>query len=114
VHDPLFAAKALNRTEFFRAGGALAGVVLENHLQELCKDQTPPIQPTGHGINKLNEALKNALVYDQTQFHRVQVMGDIRNRCDHSVSNPPSKEEVSELIEDVGKLLNAYPVRLRS
>jgi hypothetical protein len=38
-------------------------------------------------------------------------MGDIRNRCSHSVSDPPSREDVWELIENVEAFLRGYPVR---
>lgn len=105
--DPLFEAKVLFRTGFFPAAGAMAGVILEQHLRALCASQTPPLKPRGNTIDPLSETLKSAQIYDQTQHRRVQVMGDIRNRCSHSVSNPPSKEEVWELIEDVSNFIHS-------
>lgn len=108
--EPLFEAKILFKTGYFPAAGAMAGVVLEQHLKALCFNQTPPLTPRGNTISPLSEALKAAEVYDQTQHRRVQVMGDIRNRCGHAVSNPPSREEVWELIENVDNFLSSYPV----
>ncbi|BDI15863.1 hypothetical protein ANSO36C_16650 [Nostoc cf. commune SO-36] len=107
----LFEAKALFRAGYFPAAGARAGVILEHHLKALCAIQNPPILTRGDTINPLNDALKAAQIYDQTQHRRIQVMGDIRNRCSHSVSNPPSKEEAWELIEDVNTFVHSYPVK---
>lgn len=110
ANEPLFEAKALFRAGYFPAAGAVTGVVLERHLKQLCTNQTPSVIARGETINPLNDALKSAQVYDQTQHRRIQVMGDIRNRCSHSVSNPPSKEEVWELIEDVDSFIRSYPI----
>jgi hypothetical protein len=104
----LFEAKALFRAGYFPAAGAVAGVVLERHLKTLCESQDPPIIARGDTINALNNALKAAQLYDQTQHRRIQVMGDIRNRCSHAVSNPPSKEEAWELIENVSNFVCSY------
>jgi hypothetical protein len=109
--DPLFEAQALFRAGYFPAAGAIAGVTLERHLVGLCTSQIPPITLAKPTINPLNAALKDANVYDQTQMRRIQVMADIRNRCDHAVANPPSKEEVWELIEGVRKFIREYPIK---
>jgi hypothetical protein len=89
----------------------MAGVVLERHLKELHAKHIPSASASGDTINPLNNALRAAEVYDITQFRRIQIMGDIRNRCGHSVSNPPTREEVWELIEGVGKFRKDYPAQ---
>ena len=88
----------------------MAGVILEQHLKTLCFAQTPPLTLRGNTIDPLSETLKSAKVYDQTQHRRIQVMADIRNRCSHSVTTPASKEEIWELIEDVGKFISSYVI----
>jgi hypothetical protein len=88
----------------------MAGVILEQHLKSLCEIQTPPLKLRGNTIDPLSETLKSAQIYDQTQHRPIQVMGDIRNHCSHSVGKPASKEEVWELIEDVRKFMASYPV----
>lgn len=108
--DPLFEAKVLFKTGHFPSAGAMAGVILEQHLKALCEIQTPPLKLRGNTIDPLSETLKSAQIYDQTQHRRIQVMGDIRNRCSHSVSRPASKEEVWELIEDVGSFMSSHPI----
>lgn len=108
--DPLFDAKALYRAGFFPAAGAMAGVILEGHLKRLCLSRNLQIAFDKDGINNANNTLRTAGVYDLTQHRRVQVMGDIRNRCDHATTNPAKKEEVWELIEDVDKLMQQFPL----
>ena len=110
-NDPLFETKVLFRTGYFPAAGAMAGVILEQHLKALCDNQTPPLIPRGNTIDPLSTTLKAAQVYDQVQHLHIQVMANIRNRCSHAVANPPSKEEVWALIEDVGNFLRSYPIR---
>jgi hypothetical protein len=110
ANDPLYEAKALFRANYINAAGAIAGVVLERHLKGLCEIQNPPIVARGDTINPLNDALRNAQVYDLTQQRRIQVMADIRNRCDHATSTPPRKEEVWEMIEDIRKFIKDYPL----
>ena len=89
-NDPLFEPKVLFRTGYFPAAGAMTGVILEEHLKALCNTQSPPLTLRGNTIDPLNQTLKSANVYDQTQHRRIQVLGDIRNRCSHSVSEPAS------------------------
>jgi hypothetical protein len=108
ANDPLFEAKALYRANFHIAAGAVAGVVLERHLKQLCVNRGLSIQVDRASISNVNNALLSASAYDQTQHRRVQVMGDIRNRCDHATSNPARKEEVWELIEDVGGFIQQF------
>jgi hypothetical protein len=109
--DPLFEAKALFRAQYFAGAGAMAGVALEKHLKDLCSQQSPPIPTEGKTINSLNESLKSAGIYEQTQARRIQVLADIRNRCDHMTSNPPSKDEVWELIEGVQKFIKGFSIK---
>lgn len=109
ANDPLFEAKALFRAGFHTAAGAVTGVVLERQLKQLCLHRNISIQVDKDGIGKANNALVSAGVYDGTQHKRIAVMGDIRNRCDHATPNPARKEEVWELIDDVGKFIKLFP-----
>jgi Protein of unknown function DUF262 len=110
INDPLFEVKVLFKTGYLHAAGAMAGVILEQHLKTLCEIQIPSLKLRGNTIDPLSETLKSAAIYDQTQHRRIQVMGDIRNRCSHSVTNPASKEEVWELMDDVSRFMYTYPV----
>lgn len=107
-NDILFHAKALLRSDYFVAGGALAGAVLERRLKDLCGKQDPPITPKGHGINAINMALKQAKIFEQPTFLKIQLIGEVRNRCVHAVPDPPNQIEISDMIKEVEKFLNDF------
>lgn len=93
------------------AAGAIAGRVLEHHLKSLCAQQDPSlVYGPSDGISKVNDLLRKANVYDTAQWRQIQWMADIRNGCDHPQATPPSKNDVTDLVEKVKDLLFAFPV----
>jgi hypothetical protein len=61
-------------------------------------------------ISGLNDILKTAVVYDVVTWRKVQVMGDIRNQCDHAGSEEPRAEDVKDLIAEVKKFTALFLV----
>lgn len=106
--EPLADAKALYKAGYFTAAGAVAGVALEGHLKKLCTHHKIAL-PSKATIGPLINLLKKEGVYDQTQGRRVEVLMDIRNRCDHFVSNPPNDKEVWEIIDGTETLMRSFP-----
>lgn len=100
----LDAARELNKHKFARAAGALAGVVLERHLGQVCGNHTIKITKKTHGISDLNDALKNENVIDVPQWRFIQHLADIRNLCDHDTKSEPTVEQVDDLIDGVMKV----------
>ncbi|MHA1267990.1 MAG: hypothetical protein ACTSRS_22395 [Candidatus Helarchaeota archaeon] len=98
------AAKELNKHKFARAAGALAGVVLERHLSQVCKDHNIKITRKKPGIAFLNDTLKESKVVDIPQWRFVQHLGDIRNLCDHDKKVEPTPEQVDDLISGTMKI----------
>lgn len=110
-NEALDEAQILLQVGYIPAAGSVAGVALEHHLKLLCDRQKPPlVYKRGDGISKINDSIKNSGIYDVTQWKQVQLMADIRNRCDHPTSNPPSRDEVDELIKKTRKLLAIFPI----
>jgi hypothetical protein len=81
------------------------------HLKTLCKEHNPPL-PFGpkESISKLNEALRQAEVYDTVQWRTISPLADIRNRCDHADMEMPRKEDVEAMIQKVRQFIAAHPV----
>ncbi len=100
----LEAAMALVKHGFFRAGGAIAGVVMEKHIAEVCRNHGIRIKKRNLVIADFNDALKNANVIDLPQWRSNQYLGDLRNLCDHNKEKEPSEDEVTDLINGVMKL----------
>ena len=99
----LDAAKELAKNKFTRAAGALAGVVLERHLAQVCANHTIKVTKKAPKISDLNNALKEANVIDVPQWRFIQHLGDIRNLCDHSRQTEPTAEQVDDLVTGVMK-----------
>lgn len=104
----LEAAKELNKHKFARAAGALAGVVLERHLGQVCDNHEIKFTKKNPTIADLNNALKESEVIDVIQWRFVQHLGDIRNLCDHDKKIEPTPEQVDELISGVTKITKTF------
>ncbi len=99
------AARELLKNGFLRAAGAVAGVVAERHLQEVCSNHSVSISRKRPTISTYNDALKDADVIDVPQWRFIQRLGDVRNLCDHNKDREPTKDEAAELIDSVDKLM---------
>lgn len=84
----------------------MAGVVLERHLKQVCTNHTVALgKKKNLTISDLNDALKNSNSIETTEWRRIQLLGDIRNKCDHASKVEPKEEEVLELIDGVRKVI---------
>ena len=101
----LDAAAELAKRKFLRAAGAMAGVVLEKHLVQVCGNHSVKISKKAPGISDLTAMLKAANVVDVPQWRFIQHLGDIRNLCDHNKTMEPTTEQVADLIAGVAKTL---------
>ena len=100
----LDAGKELLKNGFLRGAGAMAGVVLEKHLEQVCVTHNIRVKSKHPTIMTYNDALKNSNVIDTPTWRFVQRLGDLRNLCDHNRDREPTKKEVNELIEGIGKI----------
>ena len=100
----LDAARELAKNKFTRAAGALAGVVLERHLKEVCSNHGVKIRKRTPQISDLNDALKNAAVFDTPQWRSIQHLGDLRNLCAHDKESEPTTEQINDLLAGVAKV----------
>lgn len=98
-------ARELLKNGFLRAAGAVAGVVAEKHLEQVCENHNVSIKKKNPTISTYNDALKNEGVIDVPVWRFIQRLGDLRNLCDHNRDREPTKDEVAELIDGVEKLM---------
>lgn len=104
LDSELDAAEVLRKNKFTRAAGALAGVVLEKHLAQVCDNHGVKIAKKDPAISDFNDALKVANTVDIPQWRFIQRLGDIRNLCDHNKAKEPTPDQVNDLIDGVKKL----------
>ena len=100
----LDAARELANNKFTRAAGAVAGVVLERHLKEVCSNHGLTLRKKAPQISDLNDALKGANVIDIPQWRSIQHLGDLRNLCAHDKKSQPTSDQVENLLAGVKKV----------
>ena len=93
------------RTINLRAGGALAGVVLERHLQRVAENHGVVLKRKDPTIADLNEPLKEKSVYGVSVWRKIQYLADLRNLCAHKKAEEPTEQQVSELIDGVNGII---------
>ena len=82
-----------------RAAGAVAGVVLEAHLQSVCSARGVSTGRRKKTLGNLKEALRSSDVIDLPVARQIEALADIRNLCDHKRSREPTDEEVQRLVD---------------
>ena len=100
----LDAARELAKNKFTRAAGAVAGVVLERHLKEVCGAHGVAVRKKAPQISDLNDALKGANAIDLPQWRSIQYLGDLRNLCAHNKESEPKADQVEDLLVGVAKV----------
>lgn len=101
----LDAAGELFKVGFFRATGAMCGVILEKHLANVCQQHGISLKKKSPTINDFNEELKNATVIDLPTWRHIQLLGDLRNLCCHDKSKEPTKEQTNDLLDGTTKII---------
>lgn len=101
--NELDAAEELNSKGFHRGAGAVAGVVLEEHLRTACEQHKITARKNST-LGTLNDFLKDNSVLDVPTWRFIQHLIDIRNMCDHKKAKDPTKEDIEELVEGVRKI----------
>ena len=97
-------AKELNKKGFARGAGAVAGVVLEKHLSEVCDNHNVKILKKNSTINDYNQSIKDADIIEVKDWRYIQRLADLRNLCDHDKKVEPKQEDIEELIIGVEKI----------
>ncbi len=105
LDDELETASELVRTKHIRSGGVVAGVVLERHLKTVVDNHEVSLGRKKAQIGHLNDALKEAKVFDNPRWREVQRLGDIRNLCAHDGEREPKLDEVRELIDGTERIV---------
>ncbi|MBE6343749.1 MAG: hypothetical protein E7065_10230 [Lentimicrobiaceae bacterium] len=98
-------AKELCKKGFYRAAGAICGVVIEKHLNEVCTQHQIKVTKKNPGINDYNELLKSNNAIDIPAWRNIQRLADLRNMCDHHKDIEPTKDNIEELIAGTDKIL---------
>lgn len=106
-NSELEAAKELQKKGFRRAAGAICGVVIERHLSQVCERRGIKVTKKNPSINDYKSLLQANNVIDVSQMRRIELMADIRNKCDHSKKEEPTDDDISEIISGTNKIIKS-------
>ena len=98
-------AKELCKKGFYRASGAICGVIIEKHLSEVCTERGINISKKNPAINDYNQLLKDNDIIDTPTWRFIQRLGDLRNLCDHKKSEEPTEDKIKDLIDGTDKII---------
>lgn len=104
LDSELAGARSLLKNRFYRAAGALAGVVVEKHLAEICANHNLTVSKKNPTISDFNDLLKTSGTIEAAQWRSIQYLGDIRNLCVHNKNKEPGDSDVEDLISGAEKL----------
>jgi hypothetical protein len=90
-------ARELAKNKFLRAAGAVAGVVLEKHLAQVCENHAIKVSKKNPTVGDLNDLLKSSGIIDTPRWQANQYLADIRNISDHNKAKEPTEEQISDL-----------------
>jgi hypothetical protein len=79
----LDAAEELLKKGFLRGAGAIAGVVLESHLSQICENHKKHMNKKSPTISDYNDLLKQEDIIEVASWRFIQHLADLRNLCDH-------------------------------
>lgn len=99
------AAQVLLKNKFYRAAGAICGVVLEKHFLKIITDHGLKMIKKNPCISDFNDQLKQNEIVDIPTWRFIQHLADIRNLCDHNKEIEPAKEQIEDLINGVKKVI---------
>ncbi|MCA8834777.1 MAG: hypothetical protein K8953_06775 [Proteobacteria bacterium] len=92
-------ARELQEQGYFRAAGAIAGVVLEIHLKKVASNNGIKIKDKAT-MSDYNNALKSAGVYSKILSSQIKTCTDIRNKCVHPDKDEPTPADISTIIHN--------------
>lgn len=104
LDSELQAAEELTKKGFHRAAGAVIGVVLEKHLSQVCSNHSLTVGKKHPTIADFNDLLKTSDVIDVPQWRKIQHLGDIRNKCDHTKTTEPTADDIQEMLAGTTKV----------
>jgi len=105
--DFLDMADHLHSESYYHAAASIAGAVLEDSLRRLHLKHIGPWKDDS-SINKLNEGLRKAKVYDQAMWRQIQAWGDIRNPADHGEWEKVDSRQVKQMISGIRDFIARY------
>ncbi|RYF49657.1 MAG: hypothetical protein EOO38_07405 [Cytophagaceae bacterium] len=93
----------LAKNKQLRAAGAVAGIVLEKHLEQICERRK--FKAGRKTIADLNEILKKNEIIDFPAYRHIGLLNDLVQLCLQNKKREPEPAEVADLINGTDKII---------
>lgn len=104
----LESSKELCKKGFYRASGAICGVILEKHFHQVLYNHNIKVTKKNPALSDLNDLLKQNEIIQTHNWRQVQRLIDIRNICCHfKEDEEPTKALVLEFIDGTSKVIKS-------
>lgn len=97
-------AKNLLQSGYLIAAAVIAGTILETSVREICQRNSVPLGR----LNKMNDDLAKAGVYNAIQQKSILAMAAIRNSAAHGKPDEFSENDVVNMINSIEEFLLKY------
>jgi len=96
-------AALLAKNKLYRPAGIVAGIVLEDHLEQVCNRRQLKI--TRKTITDLNELLKKNEVIDFPDYRHIGLLAELHQLCIQNKKREPEPTEIADLINGTDKMI---------
>jgi hypothetical protein len=93
----------LAKNKQFRAAGAVAGIALEKHLEQVCARRQ--IKISRKSIAEFNETLKKYEIIDFPTYRHLALLADLVTLCLQNKKREPEQTEIADLINGTDKII---------
>lgn len=105
LDQELRSARQLAKGQFLRSSGALCGVILENHLGQLCKTHQVKVSKKHMSMKEYNDLLKNQEIYSFETWRFIQHLSDLWTLSCKNRKEMPTIDEADDLIDGTEKII---------
>lgn len=105
LDQELHTARQLEKNQFLRSAGAICGIILEKHLEQLCRVNLIKVPKKNLSIKDYNDLLKKHEVYEFETWRFIQYLGELWTLCCRNKKEMPTLDETNDLIAGTEKVI---------
>ncbi|OKS84580.1 hypothetical protein [Mucilaginibacter polytrichastri] len=105
LDQELLSARQLAKNQFVRSAGAICGIVLENHLDQICGVHQIKVPKKNLIIKDYNDLLKKHEIYPFETWRYIQHLADLWVLSCRNKKEIPTIEEANALIDGTEKII---------
>lgn len=105
LDQELQSARQLVKGQFPRSSGAICGIILEKHLDQLCNSHQIKVSKKSMTIKDYNDLLKKHEIYSFEMWRYIQHLGDLWVLSCKNKKEMPTIDQANDLVEGTEKVI---------